>query len=107
MDIYKSNSWKFQPDPMPTEWNLDKMAELTSKIGPEVQCVIAAFDNLISYVKLMKAVSVLSRPNSVFIATNTDEQFPFSSSCILPGGWPTTFTPVFNSNQINILRSII
>lgn len=73
------------PDPMPTEWNLDKMAELTSKIGPEVQCVIAAFDNLISYVKLMKAVSVLSRPNSVFIATNTDEQFPFSSSCILPG----------------------
>ncbi|XP_059094563.1 uncharacterized protein LOC131889474 [Tigriopus californicus] len=73
------------PDPMPDQWSLDKMAEIASKVGPEVQCVIAAFDNLISYVKLMKAVSVLSRPNSVFVATNTDEQFPFSSSCILPG----------------------
>ena len=70
---------------MPSDWNLGMADDLISSIDPDVKCVIAAFDHHLSYVKLAKAASILSRPNTIYIATNTDEQFPYKENTIIPG----------------------
>ncbi len=38
------------------------------------------------YKKLMKAASILARKGTVFVATNTDEQFPSKSGKIVVPG---------------------
>ena len=69
---------------MPAQWGLDTAQELTNKLDPNVECVIVGFDKDISYIKIMKATTYL-KPQTLFIATNTDEKFPLSPTCVLPG----------------------
>ncbi len=60
------------------EWGLDAD-------GKQLGGVVVGMDLHISYRKVAKAATILSRPDTVFVATNTDEQFPHKSGVVLPG----------------------
>jgi len=76
----------------------------------DLRCVVAGFDLHVSYRKLIRAATILSRPDSIFVATNTDEQFPHKGGIILPGHsytiiyWINIYTFI---NERIILVSII
>ena len=59
--------------------------DISENLDPDCGCVIASFDLHLSYIKLMKAASYLERPGVIFLATNTDERFPLSEQCSIPG----------------------
>lgn len=73
------------PDPAPPEWNHEVAQSISAGLDPEVGCVIVSFDHHLSYIKLMKAVSYVEKPGVIFLGTNTDERFPLSETCIIPG----------------------
>ncbi|XP_054710774.1 glycerol-3-phosphate phosphatase-like [Uloborus diversus] len=70
------------PDPVPEDW-VKWIPEL--KLDPEVGAVVVGFDHYISYPKLTKAASYLRDPETLFIATNRDEQFPTERNLTIPG----------------------
>jgi len=56
-----------------------------TKLDANVGGVVAAFDEHISYVKLMKAASYLNDPNCLFVASNTDDRYPAPTNLVIPG----------------------
>jgi len=62
------------------------LGSLSVDLDPDVSAVIASMDLHISFTKLLKAASYLSRPESIFLATNTDAQFPVKGKeMVVPG----------------------
>eukprot|EP00088_Acartia_fossae_P071139 TRINITY_DN9705_c0_g1_i1.p1 TRINITY_DN9705_c0_g1~~TRINITY_DN9705_c0_g1_i1.p1 ORF type:complete len:341 (+),score=80.82 TRINITY_DN9705_c0_g1_i1:31-1053(+) len=63
-----------------------ELGNISLELDTEVTAVIAAMDLHISFSKLLKAASYLARPNSIFLATNTDAQFPMKGKDIVVPG---------------------
>ncbi|KAJ9590745.1 hypothetical protein L9F63_016261 [Diploptera punctata] len=62
----------------PDTMNCDMPTLLREKVAlePDVGAVVVGFDEHISFPKMLKAASYLKQKECVFVATNTDEQFP-------------------------------
>jgi len=60
-------------EPTPEHWT-PGMADID--LDPEVGAVVIGFDNQISFSKLVRACSYVSRPGCLFIASNADESYP-------------------------------
>lgn len=81
MDMVGIKHTDIGPDPMP-----GALTQLISqKLDPEVKAVVVGFDEHFSYPKMLKAASYLARKDCLFVATNTDEQFPMNTDLIIPG----------------------
>ncbi|XP_049810292.1 glycerol-3-phosphate phosphatase isoform X2 [Schistocerca nitens] len=72
-----------EPDPMVCD--MGTLVSSKIKLDPEVGAVIVGFDEQISYPKILKAGSYLKNPDCLFLATNTDQQFPSKSNIVIPG----------------------
>jgi len=72
------------PDPV-EEWSPDLIAKAVDEMDPDVGCVIASLDYYVSYLKMLKAVTYLNNPETIFLVTNLDERFPFGNGMVLPG----------------------
>jgi len=67
-------------------WTLETLKFQPLELNPDVSAVIAGFDINISFNKILKGASYANRPGAVFVATNTDEQFPMpGTELIIPG----------------------
>jgi len=76
------------PDSVPEggNWTLETLKFQPLELNPDVAAVIAGFDINISFNKILKGASYANRPGAVFVATNTDEQFPMpGTELIIPG----------------------
>lgn len=76
------------PDVIPEEggWSLETLKFQPVSLDPKVGAVIAGFDINISFKKILKGASYANVPNTMFVATNTDEQFPMKGTgLIIPG----------------------
>eukprot|EP00092_Neocalanus_flemingeri_P022465 GFUD01024364.1.p1 GENE.GFUD01024364.1~~GFUD01024364.1.p1 ORF type:complete len:341 (-),score=100.67 GFUD01024364.1:92-1114(-) len=86
------------PDPVPTDgsWSVDGVPFSLDELDKRVTAVICGFDVHLSWKKIMLAANYAARPNTLFVATNTDERFPLKGDgCKLQGpGTGTMVKPV-------------
>lgn len=62
------------------------LADGTLGLDPEVGAVAVGFDREFSYDKLVKASTYLTKPDCLFLATNTDEKYMVTGTQLhLPG----------------------
>ncbi|XP_034253073.1 glycerol-3-phosphate phosphatase isoform X1 [Thrips palmi] len=81
MDMAGIKHTDIGPDHMPS--SLPQL--ISQKLDPEVKAVVVGFDEHFSYPKMLKAASYLARKDCLFVATNTDEQFPMNTELVIPG----------------------
>ena len=99
-----------QADPVPDVWENCKdevLAKAANELDPEVGCVLASKDFHSSYIKILKAVSYLNNPEVFFLATNMDDQAPYSNDLILPGRILQFLSWLFACGQEELLRTEI
>lgn len=74
-------------DQMAEDFGFHKTDEVAASLDPDITGVIVGFDMKINYLKMSKASIVVSRAgdDAVFVATNTDEQFPVRPGVFMPG----------------------
>ena len=51
----------------------------------QVTCVLVAFDEHISYHKILKAATYIKKRNCLFLATNEDSALPMPGDMVIPG----------------------
>ena len=72
---------------MAEDFGFHKTDEVAASLDADITGVVVGFDMKINYLKMSKASIVVSRAgdSAVFIATNTDEQFPVRPGVFMPG----------------------
>ena len=76
-------------DPTPERWYDPNIAKhVVDAMSDDVGCVIVGLTYDISYLKLIKAISYLSRPDVIFLGTHMDTTFQISKGYIVPADGP-------------------
>jgi len=74
------------PDPVSEKLTLETIKLSPMALDPKVAAVVVGFDVNISFTKILKGASYANLPGALFVATNTDEQFPMKGTqCVVPG----------------------
>jgi len=74
------------PDPVSEKLSLETIKLSPVALDAKVGAVVVGFDINISFTKILKGASYANLPGALFVATNTDEQFPMKGTqCIVPG----------------------
>ena len=80
------------PDTVSESLSLETIKFQPLPLDPRVAAVVVGFDINISFTKMLKGASYANKPGVVFVATNTDEQFPMKDTeLVVPGTgqwWP-------------------
>lgn len=74
------------PDPVSSDVSLDAIRSSLPHPEDGVGAVIVGHDIHFSFIKMTKAASQLARQEVIFLATNTDEQFPVKGTGIIVPG---------------------
>ena len=78
-----------QPDPVSEKLTLETIKLSPVALDAKVAAVVVGFDVNISFTKILKGASYANLPGALFVATNTDEQFPMKGTqCVVPGKLP-------------------
>jgi len=74
------------PDPVSEKLTLETIKLSPVALDARVAAVVVGFDVNISFTKILKGASYANLPGALFVATNTDEQFPMKGTqCVVPG----------------------
>lgn len=72
-------------DETPDRWYDPLIAkDVAESMSDDVGCVIVGLTYDVSYIKLVKAVSYLSKPDVLFLGTHQDTKFPITKGYIVP-----------------------
>jgi len=73
------------PGPQPMDTDIKDFVRGTFNFEEDIGAVVVGFDEHISYPKILHACNYLSKPDCLFLATNTDETFPMEIPLVVPG----------------------
>ena len=94
---------------MEDDFGFHKTDEVAASLGADITGVVVGFDMKINYLKMSKASIVVSRAgdSAVFVATNTDEQFPIRPGVFMPGGFDGCLCHYLQTASLSHLRTIL